>query len=301
MTYGPYEQIKTRVDDRILTLTLNRPEKLNAFTVTMMKELIDVFTKVNADDEVRVVIVTGAGRAFCAGADLSGGASTFDVTANPERAARNAGPVESVNWSDERVRDGGGRVTLAIYDCLKPIIAAVNGPAVGIGATMQLAMDIRIASETARFGFVFSRRGIVPEAASSWFLPRIVGIAKALEWCFSGRVFDAKEALHGGLVSEVLNPDELLARAHGLAVEIRDNTSPVSVALIRQMMWRGLGMDHPMEAHKIDSRGIYSRGASADVREGVASFLEKRPANFPQKVSTDMPPYFPWWEERKYS
>jgi enoyl-CoA hydratase/carnithine racemase len=301
MTYGPYQHIKADVHERILTLTLNRPEKLNAFTATMMTELIDVFTKVNSDDEVRVVIVTGAGRAFCAGADLSGGASTFDATSNPERAARNAGPVESVNWSDERVRDGGGRVTLAIFECLKPVIAAVNGPAVGIGATMQLAMDIRIASEAARFGFVFSRRGIVPEAASSWFLPKIVGIAQALEWCFSGRVFDAAEALHGGLVSKVVNADELLGAAHKLAVEIRDNTSAVSVALIRQMMWKLSALDHPMEAHKIDSRGIYSRGASADVREGVASFLEKRPANFPQKVSADMPAYFPWWEEKKYS
>ena len=301
MTYGPYEHIKTDVKDHILTLTLNRPEKLNAFTATMMNEMIDVFTKVNGDDGVRVVIVTGAGRAFCAGADLSAGAATFDATKNPERAARNAGSIDSVNWSDERVRDGGGRVTLAIFECLKPVIAAVNGAAVGIGATMQLAMDIRIASENARFGFVFSRRGIVPEAASSWFLPRIVGIAQALEWCFSGRVFDAAEALRGRLVSHVVNADELLAHAHKLAVEIRDNTSPVSVALIRQMMWRLSATDHPMEAHKIDSRGIYARGASEDVKEGVVSFLEKRPAKFPQTVSADMPPYFPWWDDRKYS
>jgi enoyl-CoA hydratase/carnithine racemase len=301
MAYGPYEQIKVQMQDRILTLTLNRPEKLNAFTGKMMQEMIDVFTKVNSDDDVRVVIVTGAGRAFCAGADLSAGAATFDANANPERAERNAGPADKVDWSDDRVRDGGGRVTLAIYECLKPVIAAVNGPAVGIGATMQLAMDIRLASENARFGFVFSRRGIVPEAASSWFLPRIVGIAQALEWCFSGRVFDANEALHGKLVSKVVNADVLLSEAHKIAVEIRDNTSPVSVALIRQMMWRGLGMDHPMEAHKVDSRGIYSRGQSDDVKEGVVSFLEKRPAVFPQTVSKDMPPYFPWWDERKYS
>ena len=181
------------------------------------------------------------------------------------------------------------------------MIAAVNGPAVGIGVTMQLAMDVRLASEAARFGFVFSRRGIVPEAASSWFLPRIVGISQALAWCYSGKVFDAQEALRGGLVSEVLKPEELLPRARAIAREIADNTAPVSVALIRQMMWKGLTMDHPMEAHKVDSRGIYSRGASADVREGVTSFLEKRPAKFPQKVSKDMPPYFPWWKERKYS
>ena len=301
MTYGPYKEILVAVKDQILTLTLHRPEKLNAFTGTMMNEMIDVFTKVNSDDEVRAIIVTGSGRAFCAGADLSAGASTFDANANPERQVRNAGPDASVDYSDERVRDGGGRVTLAIYECLKPVICAVNGPAVGIGMTMQLAMDIRIASENARFGFVFSRRGIVPEAASSFFLPRIVGIAQALEWCYSGRVFDAQEALHGRLVSKVVNADVLLAEAHKLAVEIRDNTAPVSIALIRQMMWRGLGMDHPMEAHKVDSRGIYSRGQSGDVKEGVVAFLEKRPANFPNKVSSDMPRYFPWWDERKYS
>jgi enoyl-CoA hydratase/carnithine racemase len=301
MTYGPYEQIAVAVDHGILTLTLNRPEKLNAFTGKMMHEMIEVFTKVNADDAVGAVIVTGAGRAFCAGADLSAGANTFDATTNPARKERDAGPVESVNWSDERVRDGGGRVTLAIYECLKPVIAAVNGPAVGIGVTMQLAMDMRIASKDARFGFVFARRGIVPEAASSWFLPRLVGISQALEWCYSGRVFDAKEALEGGLVSELVEPEEVLARARAIAREIIDNTAPVSIALIRQMMWRGLGMDHPMEAHKVDSRGIYARGASADVREGVSSFLEKRPAKFPMKVSEGMPPYFPWWPERKYS
>jgi enoyl-CoA hydratase/carnithine racemase len=301
MTYGPYEQIAVQVHERILTLTLNRPEKLNAFTAKMMHEMIDVFTKVNADDDVGAVIVTGAGRAFCAGADLSGGANTFDATTNPARKERDAGPVESVNWSDERVRDGGGRVTLAIFECLKPVIAAVNGAAVGIGATVLLAMDIRIAARDARFGFVFARRGIVPEAASSWFLPRLVGISQALEWCYSGRVFGAEEALRGGLVSEVVEPEEVLSRARALAREIIDNTAPVSIALIRQMMWRGLGLDHPMEAHKVDSRGIYARGASADVREGVSSFLEKRPAKFPMKVSDGMPPYFPWWKDRSYS
>jgi enoyl-CoA hydratase/carnithine racemase len=206
MNYGTYEQIAVEIEDAILTLALNRPDKLNAFTGTMMREMIDVFTKVNADDDVRAVIVTGAGRAFCAGADLSGGADTFDASRNPARAERNAGPAETVNWSDERVRDGGGRLTLAIFECLKPIIAAVNGPAVGVGVTMQLAMDIRIASEAARFGFVFARRGIIPEAASSWFLPKIVGIAQALEWCYSGRVFDSQEALRGRLVSEIVPP-----------------------------------------------------------------------------------------------
>lgn len=301
MNYGPYQEVVVAVRDRILTLTLNRPEKLNAFTATMMREMIDVFTRVNEDDEVRAVVVTGAGRAFCAGADLSQGADTFNANRRDDRPERNAGPADSVDFSDERVRDGGGRVTLAIFDCLKPVIAAVNGPAVGIGATMQLAMDIRIASEQARFGFVFSRRGIVPEACSSWFLPRIVGIGQALDWCMSGRVFPAAEALGGGLVKEVVPPDQLLARAYEIAGEIRDNTSAVSVALIRQMMWRLSALDHPMEAHKIDSRGIYARGSSADVREGVVSFLEKRPAQFPDKVSRDMPRYYPWWPERKYS
>jgi enoyl-CoA hydratase/carnithine racemase len=296
-----YEQILADTKDGIRTITLNRPEKLNAFTGTMMSELIDAFEKASADDDVRVVVVTGAGRAFCAGADLSAGAATFDFNARTDRPDRNAGATGTVDWSDERVRDGGGRVTLAIYNCLKPVIAAVNGPAVGIGVTMQLAMDIRLASETARFGFVFSRRGIVPEACSSWFLPRIVGISQALEWCYSGRVFDAAEALQGRLVKEVVKPDELLPRAYAIAAEIRDNTAPVSVALIRQMLWRLSAMDDPMEAHKIDSRGIYSRGASGDVKEGVVAFLEKRPAKFPEKVSKDMPPYFPWWEPRRYS
>jgi len=295
-----YEQIKTEVKDGILTLTLNRPEKLNAFTGTMMNEMIDVFTRVNSDDEVRAIVVTGAGRAFCAGADLSAGAATFDYDARADRPDRKAGSGADTNWSDERLRDGGGRLTLAIFECLKPAIAAVNGPAVGVGVTMQLAMDVRLASDTARFGFVFSRRGIVPEACSSWFLPKIVGISQALDWTLTGRVFDAQEALRGNLVKDVVKPEELLPRAYALAAEIRDNTSPVSVALIRQMMWRLSALDHPMEAHKIDSRGIYSRGASADVKEGVVSFLEKRPANFPQKVSSDMPPWFPWWSERKY-
>ncbi|HXC56823.1 MAG TPA: crotonase/enoyl-CoA hydratase family protein [Rhizomicrobium sp.] len=299
----PYSEILTDIADNILTITLNRPDKLNAFTGTMMSEMIDAFQKANANDDVRCIIVTGAGRGFCAGADLSAGAATFDATKRADRPERNAGAADAkdFNWSDERVRDGGGRLTLEIFESLKPVIAAVNGPAVGIGATMQLAMDIRIASEAARFGFVFSRRGIVPEAASSWFLPRLVGIQQALAWCFSGRVFDAQEALAGRLVQEVVPPDQLIARARTIAKEIVDNTAPVSVALIRQMMWRGLGMDHPMEAHKVDSRGIYSRGASDDVKEGVVSFLEKRPAKFPQKVSADMPPYFPWWAPRKYS
>jgi len=293
-----HEQISTDLTDGIYTITLDRPERLNAWTQQMCEELKDAFDRADADDDVRCVIVTGAGRGFCAGADLSSGADTFD------RDARR-GPVKrlangQVDYSDPNVRDGGGQVTLRIFKCLKPVIAAVNGPAVGIGVTMLLAMDIRIASENARFGFVFSQRGIVPEAASSWFLPRIVGISQALEWCYTGRVFAAQEALAGRLVSQVVPPDQLLPAARALAREIAAKTAPVSVALIRQMMWRMLGADDPVEAHKIDSRGIYARGRSADVKEGVVSFLEKRPAVFKDKVSTDMPDYFPWWPERDY-
>jgi enoyl-CoA hydratase/carnithine racemase len=294
----PYDTITYEVADQILTITLNRPDKLNAFNATMQRELIDAFDAADKDDAVRAIIVTGSGRAFCAGADLSSGADTFD------RDARR-GPVRrladgAVDYRDPNLRDGGGQLTLRIFKCLKPVIAAVNGPAVGIGVTMLLAMDIRLASEDARFGFVFSQRGIVPEAASSWFLPRIVGISQALEWCYTGRVFPAQEALAGRLVSKVVPSDELLPAARALAREIAGKTAPVSVALIRQMMWRMLGADDPMEAHKVDSRGIYARGRSDDVKEGVTSFLEKRPANFKNKVSSDMPDYFPWWEEREY-
>jgi enoyl-CoA hydratase/carnithine racemase len=293
-----YETITYEVSEQILTITLNRPDKLNAFNATMMRELIEAFDAADGDDDIRAIIVTGAGRAFCAGADLSSGADTFD------RDARH-GPIKrlsdgGIDYRDPNARDGGGQVTLRIFKCLKPVIAAVNGPAVGIGVTMQLAMDIRIASEDAKFGFVFSQRGIVPEAASSWFLPRIVGISQALEWCFTGRVFPAQEALAGRLVSKVVPADELLPTARALAREIATKTAPVSVALIRQMMWRLSGADDPMEAHKVDSRGIYARGRSGDVKEGVMSFLEKRPANFKDKVSSDMPDFFPWWDEQEY-
>jgi len=293
-----YETIRYDVADQILTITLHRPDKLNAFNPKMMQELIDAFDKADADDHVRAVIVTGEGRAFCAGADLSSGADTFDRDAKRGPARRlSSGDVD---YSDPSIRDGGGQVTLRIFKCLKPVIAAVNGPAVGIGVTMQLPMDIRIASENARFGFVFSQRGIVPEAASSWFLPRIVGISQALEWCYSGRVFAAQEALAGRLVSRVVPPEQLLPTARELARSFIDKTAPVSIALIRQMMWRMLGADDPMEAHKIDSRGIYARGRSEDVKEGVMSFLEKRPPQFANTVSRDMPSYFPWWDERDY-
>lgn len=296
-----YEQIKYAVENGIATITLNRPEKLNAFTGQMMSELIDAFARVNTDDAVRCVIVTGAGRAFCAGADLSAGAKTFDYDAREDRPEKQGGGRgASIDWSNPALRDGGGRVTLQIFECLKPVIAAVNGPAVGIGVTMQLPMDIRIASDTARFGFVFARRGIVPEACSSWFLPRLVGIQTAAEWCYSGRVFDAQEALARGLVSRVVKPEELLPTAHVIAREIADNTAPVSVALTRQMLWRMLGADHPMEAHKIDSRGVYARGQQEDAKEGVMSFLEKRQPNYPNKVSSDMPGFFPWWKDPVY-
>jgi enoyl-CoA hydratase/carnithine racemase len=294
----PYETILYEVAEQILTITLNRPEKLNAFNATMQRELIEAFDAADKDDNVRAIIVTGAGRAFCAGADLSSGADTFDRDARRGAIRRLADG--RVDYSDPNVRDGGGQVSLRIFKCLKPVIAAVNGPAVGIGVTMQLAMDIRIASEAARFGFVFSQRGIVPEAASSWFLPRIVGISQALEWCYTGRVFPAQEALAGRLVSKVVPGEELLPTARALAREIATKTAPVSIALIRQMMWRMLGADDPMEAHKVDSRGIYTRGRSEDVKEGVMSFLEKRPANFKNKISSDMPDFFPWWDEREY-
>lgn len=289
-----YETLRYEVAEGVATITLSRAEKLNAFTTQMMEEMLEALDRIDADDEVRAVIVTGDGRAFCAGADLSEGAAAFVFEG--EVANGDGG----LNYSIDAARDGGGRVTLRLFQCQKPIIAAINGPAVGIGATMTLAMDIRLASESARVGFVFARRGIVPEAASSWFLPRIVGIAQALEWCFSGRVFDAQEALKGGLVRSVHAADDLLPAALAIAREIADNTAPVSVALIRQMMWRGLGMTDPMQAHRIDSRGILSRGRSGDVAEGVTAFLEKRPAAFPDRVSQDMPDFYPWWDEEPY-
>jgi len=298
-----FEQIIYSVADGIATITLNRPEKLNAFTGRMMHEMVEAFDRADADDAVKAIIVTGAGRAFCAGADLSEGAKTFDYEARDGGASAKSSPTRadgSTDYSHEAVRDSGGLLTLRIFESRKPVIGAINGPAVGIGVTMQLAMDVRIASDAAKFGFVFARRGIVPEAASSWFLPRIVGIAQALEWCMSGRVFGAAEALAGRLVSRVVAPDQLLAEATALAREIADNNAPVSVAMTRQMLWRMLGADHPIEAHKIDSRAIWARGRQADAREGVVSFLEKRPANYPDKVSENMPDFFPWWEDRPY-
>ncbi len=286
-----YTQIIVAKNDGIATITLNRPDKMNAYTRTMGQEIMAAMDDIDADDTVRAVIFTGSGeRAFCAGADLTpeGGGHVF------------SDPTEVGDLSDPRVRDGGGLLTLRLFESKKPLISACNGVAVGVGATMQLAMDIRLASSTARYGFVFARRGIVPEAASSWFLPRIVGISQALEWCYTGRIFDAAEAKAGGLVRSIHEPAELLGAAQALAREIADNTSAISVAMTRAMMWRLAAADHPMEAHKIDSRAIYRLSRGADAQEGIASFLEKRPPAYPGKVSADMPDFYPWWDERPY-
>ncbi len=288
-----FTQIRYEVADRILTLTLNRPERLNAWTATMQGELLEAFDLADADDDVRAIVVTGAGRGFCAGADLESGGDTFDWS------KRETGAVLGEAGA-EVPRDGGGRLTLRVFRCTKPVIAAINGPAVGVGATMTLPMDVRLAAEGARMGFVFTRRGIVPEACSSWFLPRVVGISRAMEWAATGRVFDAQEALEGGLVRSVHPADELLPAAYALAAEIADNTAPVSVALARQLMWRMLGAGHPMEAHQADSRAMFARGQSADVREGIESFLEKRDPVFADRVSDGLPEIVPGWEEPEF-
>lgn len=287
-----FETIIYSVTDHILTLTLNRPDQMNAFTTTMAKELLAAFDAADADDEIRVIVVTGAGRGFCAGADLSSGGNTFDYDQLDD--GKPSKPSEDL-------RDTGGLIALRIFQSIKPVIGAINGAAVGVGVTMTLPMDIRLASDKAKFGFVFGRRGIVPEAASSWFLPRVVGISQAMEWSARGNVFPAAEALAGGLVKAVHPAEELLERAYDIAREIADNAAPVSVALTRQMMWRMLGADHPMEAHKLDSRAVAARGRQADAREGIDSFLEKRPANFQDKPSVDMPDFYPWWKEPEFS
>ncbi|KEO90345.1 enoyl-CoA hydratase [Erythrobacter longus] len=286
-----YTQILVDKTDGIATITLNRPEKMNAYTRTMGEEIMAAMDDIDADDDVRAVIFTGAGeKAFCAGADLTpeGGGHVF------------SDPTQVDDLSDERVRDGGGLLTLRLFESKKPLIAACNGVAVGVGSTMQLAMDIRLAASHARYGFVFARRGIVPEAASSWFLPRLVGISQALEWCYSGRVFGAEEAKDGGLIRSIHAPDDLLLDARAIAREIADNTSAVSVSMTRAMMWRLMNADHPMEAHKIDSRAIYRLSRGKDAKEGIASFLEKREPQYPGKVSEDLPDFYPWWEERPY-
>ena len=284
-----YEEIIYEVSEQIATITLNRPDKLNSFTNRMLKEIIAAFDESDADDNVRAVIVTGSGRAFCAGADLSGGGETFAKGGSDVKAKTGV------------MRDGGGLVSLRIFESKKPVIGAINGAAVGVGVTMTLPMDIRLASTTSKFGFVFAKRGIVPEAASSWFLPRIVGISQATEWCFTGRMISAEEAKEARLVRSVHAPEDLLPAAREIAREIAENTAPVSVALSRQMLWRMLGADHPMQAHRVDSRAINSRGASDDAREGVMSFLEKRPADFPVKVSDGLPEVFPDWQDPQFS
>jgi enoyl-CoA hydratase/carnithine racemase len=281
-----FETLRYEVADHALTITLDRPERLNAFTEAMGAELIEAFDRADRDDEVRAVIVTGAGRGFCAGMDLQAGGSTFDYGERPD---------------GEVPRDGGGRVVLRIHECLKPVIAAINGPAVGVGITMTLPADIRLVAESARMGFVFTRRGIVPEACSSWFLPRLVGISQAMEWVATGRVFTAQEALAGGLVRSVHPDGELLDAARALVAEIAQHTAPVSVALARQLLWSGLGAAHPMEAHRADSRAMWARGRSADAREGIASFLEKREPRFPDRVSDGLPDVFPGREEPRYA
>jgi enoyl-CoA hydratase/carnithine racemase len=280
-----YATLATSLDDGILTCTLNRPDRLNALDAQMWRDLLHLLDEVDRSDDVRVLVVTGAGRGFCAGADLGGGGGTFDHSG--EESAREH-------------RDGGGVIALRLFECLKPVIAAINGPAVGVGITMMLPADVRIASEQAKFGFVFARRGIVPEACSSWFLPRVVGISRAMEWVATGRVFGPEEALAGGLVSRVVPAQDLLREARALALEIAANTSAVSLALSRQLLWKMLGADHPMEAHRLDSQAIYAMGRSPDGYEGVTSFLEKRPADFRMKVSSDMPAFFPWWSERRF-
>ncbi|MGW8377931.1 enoyl-CoA hydratase-related protein [Streptomyces sp. ODS28] len=291
-TESPYTQLSYEVADGIATVTLDRPERLNAFTATMARELIAAFDAIDADDGVRVAVVTGAGRAFCAGADLEGGAGTFDAGAGGDGRADARGGIGGVP------RDGGGTVALRIAASRKPVIAAFNGPAVGVGATMTLPMDIRIAAESAKFGFVFTRRGIVPEAASSWFLPRVVGISQAMEWAATGRVFGATEAHRGGLVSRVVPDGEVLDAAYGIAREITENTSAVSVAVTRRLMWGMLGAASPWEAHLHDSRAMFALGQGADAAEGVTAFLEKRPPRFPLRVGEDMPEDVPDWPRR---
>jgi enoyl-CoA hydratase/carnithine racemase len=279
-----FQEIRYEVAEGVLTITLDRPDRLNAFTPTMGRELIEAFDQADADDAVRAVVVTGAGRGFCAGADLGAGGGTFDWR---EREASGAGVP----------RDGGGQVALRIFASLKPVIAAINGPAVGVGITMTLPMDVRIAASGTKIGFVFAQRGIVPEACSSWFLPRIVGISQAMEWVATGRVFSSEEALAGGLVRSLHDTPDVLGAAQALAREIAGSAAPVSVALARRMMWTMLGAAHPMEAHRADSRAMFARGQSADAREGIESFLEKRPAQFGDRVSDGLPDIFPGREE----
>lgn len=286
-----YQHIRYAVQDGILTITLHRPEQLNALTALMVQELMDAFDRSDADDAIKCVIVTGEGRAFCAGADLGRGAGTWSEHETKMKEQEAGSPYTG---------DGGGRVTRRIFDSHKPVIAAINGPAVGVGLTMTLAMDVRMVTANTKVGFVFAARGIVPEACSAWFLPRIVGISTALEWCYSGRVFRSEEGLQRGLFRSVHAPDDLMPAALVLAREFADNTSAVSKALVRHMMWRMLGAEHPIRAHEIDTAGIAATGKSSDAREGIGAFLEKRPAKFTDRVSQDMPEFFPWWEQPEF-
>ncbi|MCG2623435.1 crotonase/enoyl-CoA hydratase family protein [Arthrobacter sp. I2-34] len=283
-----YETINYTVADQILTIELNRPEKMNAVTPQMREELISAFAEADKDPEVRAIVVTGSGKAYCAGADVSGGSKTFDP--------------EARGWADtmEDFRDGGGQITLKIFESTKPVIGAINGVAAGLGATMLLPMDILLAADTARIGFVFSRRGLVPEACATWFLPKKVGLSRALEWTMTGRLIPAREALESGLVRSIHTADELLPAAYALAREIADNAAPVAVGMIRQMIWRFAGSDHPMDAHRVDSKVNFSLGRSRDVEEGIKAFLEKRPPVFPGRLPEDAPLAYPWWEEPEF-
>lgn len=295
-----YQHITTEFSDGIFTITMHRPDNMNAFTERMMHEMIAAFDEADENDDVRAVIVTGHGdRAFCAGADLSSGAETFDYDKRLDRDSpqREDG---SVDWNHRGARDGGGQLTLRIFNCKKPVIGAINGAAVGVGSTMTLPMDVRLAADHARFGFVFARRGIVPEAASSWFLPRLVGISQALQWCYKGDVFGAEEAMAGGLVQAIHKPEELIPAARALAKEMTADSAPVSVAMTRQMLWRMMGASHPIEAHRMDSRAIWYRGRQEDAKEGIVSFLEKRPADYANKVSSDMPDLHQWFDDPEF-
>lgn len=281
-----YNTILYSVSENILTITLNRPERLNAWNLEMYRELRDAFDKSDADDDVRAVIITGAGKGFCAGADLSKGADTFEGHA--------------ANIAKEKRGDEGGELSRRIFRSLKPLIVAFNGPAVGVGLTFPLAADIRLATKGIKMGFVFAGRGIVPEACSSWFLPRIVGISKALEWCYTGRVFRSEDALEAGLVRSLHEPEDLIPAARNLAKEIAENSSPISCTVLRQMLWQMLGASHPIEANRLDTKGIDILGVSPDAKEGIMAFMEKRKPDFPGKVSKDLPDYFPWWEEPEF-
>ena len=286
-----FEQIRYQIEGRVLTITLNRPDRMNAFTGRMCDELITAFDRADADDTVKVVVVTGAGRAFCAGADLDRGGETW---------GKHSEYLAAQEAKERYIGDGGGRVTRRIYDFNKPVIAAINGPAVGVGLTMTLAMDMRLCVPGAKLGFVFAGRGILPEACSAWFLPRLVGVSKALEWCYSARVFRSEEALAAGLIRSLHEPEQLLPAAYALAAEFVDNASAVSIAMVRHMMWRMLGAAHPIDAHEIDTAGIAALGKSNDAREGISAFLEKRKPNFTDRVSQNMPAFFPWWKDRTF-